>query len=1109
MKKRILSMILAIAMIASVFAGIAVTASAAEGTYVRADSVAAGDIVIMANPDGTSVFTEITSNNIGSRADATPNGDVLVSAEAAQLTVEAGATEGSIALKMADGMYIGWSSGNTIKAMEAVGEAASWIYSVDENGKASLVCVKLDGEKERKLQYNSSSPRFCAYTSNQAGIALFKLTEGDVCTHTEATSEVITPATCTEAGVEKFTCSNAECGFTWEAEIPATGHTNDEGVVTTAATCTEDGVITFTCTVCGSTKEGAIPATGHDFVDGTCSVCGAAKGETVNYSLIDLETIVEGNYVITAVLGGEYPTVYPATSKLTTGSNADWGVSSTAVVAVEDVITSDDLPEDAQVFTFKGNNTDGFTISFEADGVTKYLGYTGISANRKLAFAEDYATTLWTVVADSDGGFALSSAYDGGNVVISQNSTTASSAIRGYKSGAIYTGLYIFADAKGEVAPECQHTNTSEIAAVEATCTTDGNAAGVKCEDCGEVISGGEVIPATGHDKAVTVVEGTIKTVCANCGESEELALNTIAEAKAYTDSTVVYNIKGIVTYASGRNVYIQDEDAGLCVYFAYDFDTSDINLGDEIFVSSTMTTYKGLIELNLPKEYFVLSTGHAVEVQIVDLATLAADTANEYLGEKVFIEKAVITEIATNGSVTLEQNGTTIIIYKAPALTEDCVVGATVNVTAVVSTYNGYQLLIRDAADVVMVPGEEPCAHTNITVLEAVAATCTETGLTEGAKCADCGEITVAQEVIPALGHANTTAPNGDGTHTTTCGNCGEATTGDCEYVDGVCSVCGAEEPSTEPVELPDVRLNHTLNLASDISISYAVLQTVVAGYDRFYVEAVVPTYSGNEKTGSYTVTVEATPVDMFYYFTLKGITAVQMNDIIEARLYMVKGEEIYMSTLDTYSVGTYAYSQLNKTAASAELKALCADLLRYGSYAQIFKAYRTDALVNANMTDAMKAYLSDMEGVTFNNNKADLGDFENPSIKWMGRVLNLDSKVEVKFVFTVTDPSINVEDLSAKITYVNYKGETVTVTVNNAEVYNEAMGYYAFSFDSLLAAELRAVMNTVVYNGDTRVSTTSTYSVDTYGNGKTGALLDVCKAMIAYSDTALAYFN
>ena len=45
------------------------------------------------------------------------------------------------------------------------------------------------------------------------------------------------------------------------------------------------------------------------------------------------------------------------------------------------------------------------------------------------------------------------------------------------------------------------------------------------------------------------------------------------------------------------------------------------------------------------------------------------------------------------------------------------------------------------------------PTGHT-LETLDEVAATCTETGLTAGSRCKVCGEVLVAQEVIPALGH-------------------------------------------------------------------------------------------------------------------------------------------------------------------------------------------------------------------------------------------------------------------------------------------------------------------------------------------------------------------
>ena len=50
-----------------------------------------------------------------------------------------------------------------------------------------------------------------------------------------------------------------------------------------------------------------------------------------------------------------------------------------------------------------------------------------------------------------------------------------------------------------------------------------------------------------------------------------------------------------------------------------------------------------------------------------------------------------------------------------------------------------------------------------------AVAATCTKTGLTAGSKCSVCGEVLTAQEVVPALGH---------------------------DFKDGKCTRCGAADP-------------------------------------------------------------------------------------------------------------------------------------------------------------------------------------------------------------------------------------------------------------------------------------------------------------------------
>ena len=94
--------------------------------------------------------------------------------------------------------------------------------------------------------------------------------------------EIITPATCTEAGEKKLSC---KCGESKTETIPENGHKwEDDFTVDVKAECEKDGSKSVHCSNCSETKyETTIPMTGHSYKDGTCENCGQAEPEQVTY----------------------------------------------------------------------------------------------------------------------------------------------------------------------------------------------------------------------------------------------------------------------------------------------------------------------------------------------------------------------------------------------------------------------------------------------------------------------------------------------------------------------------------------------------------------------------------------------------------------------------------------------------------------------------------------------------------------------------------------------------------------------------------------------------------------------------------------------------------
>ena len=205
----------------------------AATNYELATSISVGDTVVLVCESKKMELTSIGSYGTGTSYDSIPSGSY-------PLTVTAGSSAGTYALKTKDNKYLYWSSSNSLNTNASVSSNSSW--TITFSGQTAT--VKNGKDSTRKLQWNASSPRFACYTSNQTAVNFYKLVNLD-CAHTYGEVETpnqsfkVSDATCTTPAVyykECILCHNEKNGETYEYGEPL-GHNYENGE------CTRCGVI--------------------------------------------------------------------------------------------------------------------------------------------------------------------------------------------------------------------------------------------------------------------------------------------------------------------------------------------------------------------------------------------------------------------------------------------------------------------------------------------------------------------------------------------------------------------------------------------------------------------------------------------------------------------------------------------------------------------------------------------------------------------------------------------------------------------------------------------------------------------------------------------------
>ncbi len=242
--------------------------------------------------------------------------------------------------------------------------------------------------------------------------------------------------------------------------------------------------------------------------------------------------------------------------------------------------------------------------------------------------------------------------------------------------------------------PDCQHTNTEVILAVDPTCTEAGTTAGLKCSDCGFIITAPETAdPATGH----TLGADGVCTVCS------AKVKYTIPETLAADNGTKVV-VSGQVclineAWSSYNNMSVTIKDENDNELYLYRLSTQVV-LGDIITVTGTVGSYNGNKQIGQGATATI--DGHEDLVVNYDEVTIEEAIASD--DGRLVTFSGVVTGVdydwnGTNMSVDVTDNaGNSIYLYK---LGSEVVLGDIITVKGIVGSYNGNKQIVSATAEI------------------------------------------------------------------------------------------------------------------------------------------------------------------------------------------------------------------------------------------------------------------------------------------------------------------------------------------------------------------------------------------------------------------------